>query len=150
MAAEVDAAANVVGRYEGERPGAPALLLGSHIDTVRDAGHYDGNLGVVAAIEAVAALHAAGERLPFAIEVIAFGDEEGVRFPSKLTRLARGRRHLRAAALDVRRRAGRPARGGAARASAAIPRPSRPSPAGASRCWATSSCTSSRARCWRS
>lgn len=85
MTAELDAAANVVGRYEGDRPGLPALLLGSHIDTVRDAGHYDGNLGVVAAIEAVAALHRAGERLPFAIEVVAFGDEEGVRFPSKLT-----------------------------------------------------------------
>ena len=85
LAVEVDAAANVVGRYEGDRPGLPALLLGSHIDTVRDAGHYDGNLGVVAAIEAVAALHGAGERLPFAVEVIAFGDEEGVRFPSKLT-----------------------------------------------------------------
>jgi allantoate deiminase len=85
MAARIDAVANVVGRYEGDRPGLPALLLGSHIDTVRDAGHYDGNLGVVAAIEAVAALHAAGERLPFAIEVIAFGDEEGVRFPSQLS-----------------------------------------------------------------
>ena len=85
MTVEVDAAANVVGRYAGGGPGQPTLLLGSHIDTVRDAGHYDGNLGVVAAIEAVAALHAAGERLPFAIEVIAFGDEEGVRFPSKLT-----------------------------------------------------------------
>jgi hydantoinase/carbamoylase family amidase len=85
MTTEVDAAANVVGRYPGQRPDAPALLLGSHIDTVRDAGHYDGNLGVLTAIEAVAALNAAGERLPFAIEVIAFGDEEGVRFPSKLT-----------------------------------------------------------------
>ncbi|MFO1049579.1 MAG: allantoate amidohydrolase [Geminicoccaceae bacterium] len=85
MAATIDAAANVVGRYEGHRPGLPALLLGSHIDTVRDAGHYDGNLGVVTAIEAVAALDRAGERLPFAIEVLAFGDEEGVRFPSKLT-----------------------------------------------------------------
>ncbi len=85
MTTELDAAANLVGRYPGQRPEAPALLLGSHIDTVRDAGHYDGNLGVIAAIEAVAALHAAGERLPFAIEVIAFGDEEGVRFPSKLT-----------------------------------------------------------------
>ena len=85
METEVDAAANVVGRYPGQRPDAAALLLGSHIDTVRDAGHYDGNLGVIAAIEAVAALNAAGERLPFAIEVIAFGDEEGVRFPSKLT-----------------------------------------------------------------
>ncbi|MFL5335731.1 MAG: allantoate amidohydrolase [Geminicoccaceae bacterium] len=85
MTVEVDAAANVVGRYPGRSPELPALLVGSHIDTVRDAGHYDGNLGVVAAIEAVAALNAAGERLPFAIEVIAFGDEEGVRFPSKLT-----------------------------------------------------------------
>jgi allantoate deiminase len=58
MAVEVDAAANVVGRYPGQRLDAPALLLGSHIDTVRDAGRYDGNLGVLAAIEAVAALHA--------------------------------------------------------------------------------------------
>jgi len=85
MTAELDAAANVVGRYAGAAFGVPALLLGSHIDTVRNAGRYDGNLGVVAAIEAVAALHARGERLPFAIEVIAFGDEEGVRFPVTLT-----------------------------------------------------------------
>lgn len=85
MTTEVDAAANVVGRYAGQSPDAPTLLLGSHIDTVRDAGHYDGNLGVIAAIEVVAELNALGERLPFAIEVIAFGDEEGVRFPSKLT-----------------------------------------------------------------
>src|SRR5690349_15800098 len=85
MQAQTDAVANVVGRFEGREPGLPALLLGSHIDTVRNAGKYDGCLGVVAAIEAVAALHAAGERLPFAIEVIAFGDEEGVRFPVTLT-----------------------------------------------------------------
>ena len=85
MATGLDAAGSVVGRYEGAAPGAPALLLGSHIDTVRDAGRYDGNFGVVAAIEAVAALDACGERLPFAIEVIAFGDEEGVRFPVTLT-----------------------------------------------------------------
>ena len=85
MTVTVDAVANLVGRYEGERPGLPALLLGSHIDTVRDAGHYDGNFGVLAAIEAVAELNRCRERLPFAIEVIAFGDEEGVRFPSKLS-----------------------------------------------------------------
>ena len=85
MATEVDSAANVVGRYPGRSADAPTLLLGSHIDTVRDAGHYDGNLGVIAAVEAVAELNALGERLPFAIEVLAFGDEEGVRFPSKLT-----------------------------------------------------------------
>lgn len=85
MAAGLDAAGSVVGRYEGRVPGASALLIGSHIDTVRDAGRYDGNFGVVAAIEAVAALRARGERLPFAVEVIAFGDEEGVRFPVTLT-----------------------------------------------------------------
>jgi allantoate deiminase len=85
MPAGFDAAGNMVGRYEGSAPEAPALLLGSHIDTVRDAGRYDGNLGVVVAIAAVAGLHARGERLPFAIEVIAFGDEEGVRFPTTLT-----------------------------------------------------------------
>jgi allantoate deiminase len=85
MTAGLDAIGNVVGRYEAAEPGRPALLMGSHIDTVRDAGKYDGNLGVVAAIEAVAALHGRGERLPFAIEVIAFGDEEGVRFPTTLS-----------------------------------------------------------------
>lgn len=85
MTAALDAAGNVVGRYEGAEAGAPALLLGSHIDTVCNAGKYDGNLGVIAAIEAVAALHAGSRRLPFAVEVLAFGDEEGVRFLVTLT-----------------------------------------------------------------
>ena len=85
MTVSLDAAATVIGRYEGQEPGLPALLLGSHIDTVRHAGRYDGMLGVLVAIEAVAALHAAGLRLPFAVEVLAFGDEEGVRFPVTLT-----------------------------------------------------------------
>ncbi|OWJ68433.1 allantoate amidohydrolase [Inquilinus limosus] len=85
MDARTDAAGNVVGRYEGDRPGLPALLLGSHIDTVRDAGRYDGNLGVLAAIAVIGELHRRGERLPFAVEVLAFGDEEGVRFPVTLT-----------------------------------------------------------------
>jgi allantoate deiminase len=85
MEVRIDAVGNVVGRYEGTSRGLPALLLGSHIDTVRDAGKYDGNFGVLAAITAVAELHARGERLPYAIEVLAFGDEEGVRFPVTLT-----------------------------------------------------------------
>ena len=80
MTARVDAIGNVVGRYEGDHPGAPVLLLGSHLDTVRDAGKYDGMLGVVSAIACVAALNRARKRLSFAIEVIGFGDEEGVRF----------------------------------------------------------------------
>ena len=49
MGTRIDAVGNVIGRYEGRAAGAPALLLGSHIDTVVDAGHYDGALGVVAA-----------------------------------------------------------------------------------------------------
>jgi len=80
MQARLDAAGNVVGRYEGERPGLPCLMMGSHLDTVRDAGKYDGMLGVVTALECVAALHEGKRRLGFAIEVVGFGDEEGVRF----------------------------------------------------------------------
>jgi allantoate deiminase len=84
MTARVDAIGNCAGRYEGERPGLACLMLGSHLDTVRDAGKYDGMLGVITAIECVSALHANGLRLPFAIEVVGFGDEEGVRFGSTL------------------------------------------------------------------
>jgi len=84
MDARLDAIGNVVGRYEGERPGLPCLMLGSHLDTVRDAGKYDGMLGVVAAIECVACLHASGRRLPFAVEIAGFADEEGVRFNATL------------------------------------------------------------------
>lgn len=85
MSTRLDAAGNVVGRTEGASPNAPVLLIGSHIDTVRNAGKYDGNLGVVTGIAAVADLARRGVRLPFAIEVIAFGDEEGVRFPTTLS-----------------------------------------------------------------
>jgi allantoate deiminase len=84
MQARLDAIGNVVGRYEGERAGRPCLMLGSHLDTVRDAGKYDGMLGVVTAIECVQALHSEKKRLPFAIEVVGFGDEEGVRFGTTL------------------------------------------------------------------
>lgn len=85
MSAHMDAIGNIVGRYEGNSPDLPALILGSHLDTVPDAGKYDGILGVIAAIACVEALHQAGERLPFAIEVIGFGDEEGVRFPTSMS-----------------------------------------------------------------
>ena len=84
MSARLDAIGNVVGRYEGERPGLPSLMMGSHLDTVRDAGKYDGMLGVVAAIECVHALNARGRRLPFAIEIFGFADEEGTRFNATL------------------------------------------------------------------
>lgn len=84
MRARLDAIGNCVGRYEGERPGLPCLMLGSHLDTVRDAGKYDGMLGVVTAIECVDSLNSRKKRLPFAIEVVGFADEEGVRFNATL------------------------------------------------------------------
>ena len=84
MVVRRDAAMNLIGRYDGSDPTLPALLIGSHIDSVRDAGRYDGPLGVMLGVEVVAALHASGQRLPFAIEVIAFGDEEGSRFPTAM------------------------------------------------------------------
>ena len=102
MEVRVDAVGNLVGRYEGADPGRPVLLIGSHIDTVRNAGKYDGNFGVIAAIAAVAELHGRGERLPYAIEVLAFGDEEGVRFPVTLTGSRAVAGTLDPAALDAR------------------------------------------------
>jgi len=84
MSVRLDSVGNVIGRYEGANPGLACLMLGSHLDTVRDAGKYDGMLGVVAAIECVGTLHARGLRLPFAIEVAGFADEEGVRFNATL------------------------------------------------------------------
>lgn len=84
LTTRLDAVGNILGRYEGDRPNLPCLMLGSHLDTVRDAGKYDGMLGVVAAIECVASLKARQRRLPFAVEVIGFADEEGVRFNATL------------------------------------------------------------------
>jgi allantoate deiminase len=84
MSAHLDAIGNVCGRYEGERPGLPCLMLGSHYDTVRDAGKWDGPLGLITGISCVADLHRRGRRLPFAVEVTGFADEEGVRFASTL------------------------------------------------------------------
>lgn len=106
MAVRRDAAANLIGRYEAHAPGAPALVIGSHIDSVRNAGRYDGPLGVMLGIEAVAALAAGGTRLPFAIEVYAFGDEEGSRFPAAMLTSRAVAGTLDPAALDVRDRDG--------------------------------------------
>jgi len=75
-----DAVGNICGRYEGAREGAQAVLLGSHLDTVRNAGRYDGMLGVLTALEVVAFLHEHNLQLEQAIEIVGFGDEEGTRF----------------------------------------------------------------------
>jgi len=73
-----DAAGNLRALYAAEHPNAPRLLIGSHLDTVPNAGAYDGILGVVLAIAFLEELR--GRRLPFAIEVVGFSEEEGVRF----------------------------------------------------------------------
>jgi allantoate deiminase len=106
MAAHLDAIGNVCGRYEGERPGLPCLMLGSHYDTVRDAGKWDGPLGVITAIACVADLNRRGKRLPFAIEIVGFADEEGVRFASTLLGSRAVAGTFDEAALAVRDRAG--------------------------------------------
>lgn len=80
MTVRQDAVGNLIGRYESDRPGAKTLLLGSHLDSVVDAGKYDGPLGVLVALACVQRLHDQGRRLPFAIEVFGFADEEGVRY----------------------------------------------------------------------
>ncbi|HZY20015.1 MAG TPA: 2-oxo-4-hydroxy-4-carboxy-5-ureidoimidazoline decarboxylase [Ramlibacter sp.] len=76
----VDAVGNVVGRYRALAPGAKALLTGSHYDTVRNGGKYDGRLGIYVPLACVRELAAAGRRLPFGIEVVAFAEEEGQRY----------------------------------------------------------------------
>jgi len=78
----VDAVGNLIGRLEGTERGAKTLLLGSHLDTVRDAGRFDGPLGVLLPIVALAELKRRGVTLPFAVEVLGFSEEEGVRFAS--------------------------------------------------------------------
>lgn len=82
LAVREDATGNVIGRVEGTARGAKTLLLGSHLDTVRDAGRFDGALGVLLPVAALAELRRRGIRLPFAVEVVGFSEEEGVRFAS--------------------------------------------------------------------
>jgi OHCU decarboxylase len=82
MAAHIDAVGNVVGRYAGTDPRAKTLITGSHYDTVRNGGKYDGRLGILLPLAIVKHLHARGERLPYHLEVIGFAEEEGVRFRS--------------------------------------------------------------------
>ena len=91
LATRRDSIGNLIGRLEGERPGLPALAIGSHLDTVRDAGRWDGPLGVLLAIDQAAARSVTagsvgatpgGSTLPFALEAVVFADEEGLRFPT--------------------------------------------------------------------
>jgi len=80
MKTRTDAIGNLIGHYDGEKNDAKLFLLGSHLDTVRNAGKFDGPLGVLLAISCVDHLHRQKIHLPFAVQVIGFADEEGVRY----------------------------------------------------------------------
>ena len=105
LAVHLDDAGTLIGRLDGPT-GAPTLILGSHQDSVREGGGYDGIMGVVLPVLTLLKLQQAGVALPFAVEVMAFADEEGVRFPTALM----GPRALAGtfdmAALDMRDRDG--------------------------------------------
>ena len=77
---EIDAVGNVVGRYKAATEDAKTLLTGSHYDTVRNGGKYDGRLGIFVPMACVRELHRQGRRLPFHIEVVGFAEEEGQRY----------------------------------------------------------------------
>ena len=98
----IDAVGNVVGIYHGSDPKARRLLTGSHYDTVRNGGRYDGRLGILVPMACVRELHRAGRRLPYGLEVVAFAEEEGQRY--KATFLGSGALtgHFEPAWLDQR------------------------------------------------
>ena len=77
---EIDAVGNVVGRYRAERADAATLMTGSHYDTVRNGGKYDGRLGIFVPMACVRELHRQGRRLPYHLEVVGFAEEEGQRY----------------------------------------------------------------------
>lgn len=80
MSVHRDAAGNVIGRYEGSDPTQPAVVTGSHFDSVRNGGKYDGNIGILLPLSCIEHWHRRGQRFTFPIVVIAFADAEGARF----------------------------------------------------------------------
>ena len=84
MNAAFDPLGNIVGRYEAGVPFAPVVMTGSHQDSVRNAGKFDGLFGILSPIACIKELNRQGKRLPYTLEVVGFGDEEGVRFPATL------------------------------------------------------------------
>jgi beta-ureidopropionase / N-carbamoyl-L-amino-acid hydrolase len=80
LQASIDAVGNVIGRYASDDAEARTLIVGSHYDTVANAGQFDGRLGILAGLVVAEHLHRTGQRLPFHLDVIGFSEEEGVRF----------------------------------------------------------------------
>ncbi len=84
MNADFDPLGNILGRYEAGVPFAPVVMTGSHQDSVRNAGKYDGLFGILSPIACVKELNRRGVRLPYTLEIVGFCDEEGVRFSATL------------------------------------------------------------------
>lgn len=84
MSVRRDAVGNVIGRYEGSDAHTAVLMTGSHFDTVRNGGIYDGLLGILLPVSCISSWHQQGLRFPFPIEVVAFSEEEGVRFKAPM------------------------------------------------------------------
>jgi allantoate deiminase/N-carbamoyl-L-amino-acid hydrolase len=82
MQVGIDAIGNVIGRYRSDDPNAKTLMTGSHYDTVRNGGKYDGREGILLPIAVIRHLHERGEKLPFHVDIVGFSEEEGVRFKS--------------------------------------------------------------------
>lgn len=82
LTVHIDAVGNVIGRLQGSQSASRCVMTGSHYDTVINAGKYDGRLGIVLPIAVAAKLRRAGVHLPYPLEIIAFAEEEGVRFKS--------------------------------------------------------------------
>jgi allantoate deiminase len=102
LAVREDTVGNLIGRLESGKPQAKTLLLGSHLDTVRDAGRFDGPLGVLLPIAVLADLRRRGVALPFHVEVLGFSEEEGVRFASAYLGSEGYAGRLQAASLQLR------------------------------------------------
>ena len=118
----VDGIGNLIGRLESAVPGARTLILGSHLDTVRDAGRFDGALGVILPVLALAEVE---RPLPFAVEIVGFAEEEGVRFASAYLGSKGYAGRLRRADLGLRDAASRTVQSALKQrfGSAALPRP---------------------------
>jgi beta-ureidopropionase / N-carbamoyl-L-amino-acid hydrolase len=101
LSVHTDAVGNVVGRLPGANPAAPAVLTGSHYDTVINAGKYDGRLGILLPIAVAAKLRRDGTQLPYPLEIIAFAEEEGVRFKSTFLGSRAVAGHFDSRALDA-------------------------------------------------
>src|SRR5260370_13235772 len=95
---------NVVGRLPGARPGARTLIIGSHYDTVRNAGKYDGRLGILCGLVVLESLR--DSPLPFNVELIGFSEEEGVRFGTPYLGSGAVAGRLAPSIMDVRDRGG--------------------------------------------